>query len=529
MPEVDLEQDHVWERLPDEGDDAFKAFTVYRGLGEGRTVEKACRTASDSDPSPDTLAQWRQWAEEWAWEERAAKYAAHVDAASQSARKLAARWSSAREFYSGDEDRPRGFFARLFGRRRHRRGSASHAARKGKTLQVRPEPAPSPLKKWAQEREIQKHIKAQQAAALRSAKTVKKRSLAERWTLFVRRMKRESQEKQNRGFRGWVRRRITRLRLFALRRFGRFVLVFATVFFLFGMMTGVLGMRWRRQRFQTGIVITINGESIRRDTLQNRIEQYGGKPVVQQIVDETLRRQYAEAKKAYPTDAEVEARIKEDQKQPEFAKSIADAGLTLDQYRKVVRDEMAQVNIMAKGVTITDAEVQRYYKIHTDKRNPRARFYTPETVQVAVIGTRSKQAAEAALAELQQGTPWEEVARKHSLDTSAFQGGVLPPFGRGRTLCAQIPGMEAAIFGMEPGQRIGPVKFGEGWWLIQCREKFPEKTLPFEAVKHRARLWALLEKGVPVNGRRVASEYAAFQKKAKVQVFDPFFRSLMPR
>ncbi len=527
MSRVDLEVDRVWERLPDETDDAHKAFVAYRGLGADASVEKACRSASGEEPSPETLAQWQQWAEEWAWEERAAKFRASQEQASEEARRLAERWASAKEFYRTDEERPRGFLAGLFGKRRHRHSSSRPSGTKGKAVQVRPEAPPGALKKWAQEREVQKRFKAQQAAALRSAKSQKKRSLAERWTLFIRRTKREAKENRDKGFRGWVRRRITRLRLLARRRFGRFVLLFGTGVFLLGMMTGVLGMRWRRQRFQTGVVVTINGENLRRDEVQSRIEQYGGRPVMQQLLEETLRRQYAEAKKAYPKESEIEQRIKEDQRQPEFAKSIADAGMTLDQYRKVVRDEMAQVNIMAKGVTITDAEVRRYYKIHTDKRNPRARFYTPETVRVAVIGTRSKQAAEAALAELQQGTPWEEVARTHSLDTSAFQGGVLPPFGRGRTLCAQIPGMEAAIFGMEPGQRIGPVKFGEGWWLIQCREKFPERTLPFEAVKHRARLWALLEKGVPVNGRRVASEYAAFQKKAKVQVFDPYFRSLI--
>jgi len=42
-------------------------------------------------------------------------------------------------------------------------------------------------------------------------------------------------------------------------------------------------------------------------------------------------------------------------------------------------------------------------------------------------------------------------------------------------------------------------------------------------------MWAAMEKGVPKNGRRVASEYAAFQKRANVQVFDPYFRGLMAR
>lgn len=530
MPDIDLEQESVWEQLPEEADDAYRAFAVYRGLGAAATVEEACRKASGGDPAPDMLAQWQAWSVEWAWQGRAEKHRQWSQSAAEEARKLADRWSSAKEFYASDEERPAGFLSRLFGRRgRHHRSSHRSGAPSGKRIQVRPEGKPSAIKKWAQEREARRHFKAQEAAALRSAKSTKKRTLAERWTLWVRKRRDEAKRNRDKGIRGWFRRRFTRLRVYARRRFGRFVFAFAAVMFILGLATGVLGMRWRRQRFQTGVVLTINGDSIRRDTIQSKIEQYGGKPVMQDIIEQTLRRQFARAKGAYPKESEVDARVAEDQKQPDFAKSIAAAGLSLQDYRNIVRDELAQVNLMAKGVTITDKEVRRYYEIHSDKKNPRARFYTPETVQVAVIGTRSREAAEAALEDLRQGVVWEEVARKHSQDTSAYQGGVLPPFGRGRTLCAQIPGMEQAIFGMTPGQRIGPVKFGEGWWIIQCRDKQPERTMPFESVKHRARAWALLEKGVPINGRRVASEYAAFQKKAKVQVFDPFFRSLMPR
>ncbi|MBM3494876.1 MAG: hypothetical protein FJX72_11255 [Armatimonadetes bacterium] len=528
MPDIDLELDRVWERLPDEEEDAHKAYLAFRGLGPDATVEQACRTASGGDPSPEMLEQWRTWAADWAWAPRAAKYREAASAASRDARMLADRWSSAKEFYQSDEETRRGLFARLFRRDRRRHGAHRPTSR-GKTLQTRPKPRPSVVRKFMQDQEARRHFKAQEAAAIRSAKaTTKKRSLAERWTLMVRKFGDESKRKRDKGFRGWLRRRLRRVGVFARRRPGRFFLVFGTTFIVIGLVIGVVGMKWRRTRFQTAVVITINGENIYRNVMQFKIEGVGGPPVVREVLEQTMRRQFAKAKKVYPKESEVEARIKEDQKQPEFNKSIASAGLTLDQYTDVVRDELAQVNMMSKGVTVTDAEVQRYYKIHSDRRNPRARFFTPDTVQVAVIGTRSREAAQAALAELQEGVPWAEVARAHSQDTSAFQGGLLPPFGRGRTLCAQIPGMEAAIFGMSAGQRIGPLRFGDGWWLIQCREKAPERTLPFEAVKHRARAWALLEKGVPVNGRRIASEYAAFQKQAKVQVFDPYYRSLMP-
>ena len=215
MPEIDLELDRVWERLPDEDEEAYKAFVVYRGLGAEATVEQACRTAAGDDASAELIARWEAWAAEWAWAGRAEKHREWAAEASREARRLAERWSSAREFYaSGEEARP-GLLGRLFGRRRHHRRSSGARTAKGQTIQVRPEGRHGFFKKWAQEREARRHFKAQEAAALRAAKSQKKRSLAERWTLFVRRARDEAKKKQDKGFRGWLRRRMIRIRLYA--------------------------------------------------------------------------------------------------------------------------------------------------------------------------------------------------------------------------------------------------------------------------------------------------------------------------
>lgn len=370
------------------------------------------------------------------------------------------------------------------------------------------------------------HLQRQQRAAAKAGAPKKKQTLAERLHLMRQRRK-DTTQKQLKGWRAKLMHRTRRLRMMARRRPGRALLILAATFTLFGAFSGALIMRWRRIRMANAVVFTINQASVRRQDFQTRLEQAAGRTVMQGYLDQTLRRQFAEAKKATPTNAEVDARVAEDSKQPEFRQTLAAAGMDLDAYRQAVRDELSQVKLMSEGVTVTDQEVLDFYKRNIDKRNPSARFYTPETVQVAVIGTRSRETALAALEDLRQGVQWDDVARTHSVDVSAFSGGLLPPFGRGRTLAAQIPGMEQAIFGMQPGQRIGPAKFGEGWWIIQCRDKRPERTLPFEQVKHRARSWLLLEKGTARNGRRIASEYAAFQKKARVQVFDPLYRSMM--
>lgn len=517
MPKLDLELDSIWQRQPEEEDEAYRAFVAFRDMQPSGTAEQACRRTLGEGATDEAVSQWQQWAEDWAWEERVKRYRASSEIAAARARDLTERYARAREFYNKDaEEAPRGLAGKLgslFGRGRRSGGRGREGA----------------LKKWAREREARKHFAAQQAAALKGSRGGKKKSLAERWTLFVKRRESVAEEQKDKGWRGRLKRAKRLMRVFVSKHTARFVLLFGGLCFIVGALGGMLFLRWRRISFQNAIVFTVNDANIRRNEFQSRLENLGGKTVMQQLIETNLRRQFAKAKKAFPTEKEIDARLAEDQLDPNFAKSIAAAGMTVDQYRDAIRDELAQAKLMTTGVTVTDAEVRKYYQANVDKRNPRARFYIPETIQVAVIGTRSREAALAALDDLKQGVPWEEAARTHSLDVSAFSGGILPPFARGRTMSAMIPGMDATVFALDQGQRIGPVKYGEGWWIIQCRDKMPEKTLPFESVKVRARIWAEMEKGIPKNGRRVASEYAAFQKRAKVQIFDPFFRSLMAR
>lgn len=511
MPKIDLEQENVWNRQPDEEEEAFRAFCVYRDLGVDADVADACRRALGREPTEEELAQWEAWAEDWQWVERTRRYEASADAAAARARELAERWRRAREFY--DQAVEPTTTGKRAGKVRFRPfAQLQHAYRR-----------------WARERAERRYLAAQEAAARRSHRPKKKRTLAERWTLFLRSWRGTPSDEELKGFKGAIHRTKLRINNWYKARPGRFLLIFAVLIFLLGNLTGMLFLRWRRIRYQHAVVFTVNETNFRRNEFTARLEAAAARQVMQDMVGRELRRQFAKKKKAYPTEKEVDERLAEDEKQPNFAKTLAALNMTREQYRDAIRDEIAQANLVSEGVTVTDEEVRKFYERNVDKKNPQARFYVPETIMLAVIGTRTRQEAEAALADLRKGIPWEEVARTHSQDITAMQGGILPPVARGRTMAAMIPGMEATVFAMEPGQRIGPVKFGEGWWIIQCRDKAPEMLLTFDQVRLRARMWARMEKGIEKNGRRIANEFAEFERRARIQIFDPFFRGLMAR
>ncbi len=82
-----LEHDEeVWSALPNEPAPGFCAFTKFRDLGEGRTLEEAYRLCSARRQQADHATAARpNWdyvsfcilALEWAWEERAASFDRH--------------------------------------------------------------------------------------------------------------------------------------------------------------------------------------------------------------------------------------------------------------------------------------------------------------------------------------------------------------------------------------------------------------------------------------------------------------------
>jgi hypothetical protein len=80
------EQDHPWERLPEEAEKWFERFDHYRIQGPTRTLEAAWRSEAKSSKVKRPSSAWYKAAKRYRWHERAAAWDASQRATRQKAR-----------------------------------------------------------------------------------------------------------------------------------------------------------------------------------------------------------------------------------------------------------------------------------------------------------------------------------------------------------------------------------------------------------------------------------------------------------
>jgi parvulin-like peptidyl-prolyl isomerase len=293
-----------------------------------------------------------------------------------------------------------------------------------------------------------------------------------------------------------------------------------------GIVAGILIMRQRYQSRQ--IVAAVNGELITQDDLYNHLERMAGVTAVRNLVDEKLALQFAQKKGLMPTDAEVRARLEEEKKKPDFAENLKKSGRAEADFTRMLRMQMARAKVIQQGIEVTEEDARRFYQTNSNPKDPAARYYTPETIQLAVIVTKTQAAAERARQELNSGVAFPTVAKKYSVDDTRNEGGITGVIARGRTQAAQIPGFEARVFQLKIGQLIGPERIANLWWIIRCVDKKAARTIPYEQVKAECLEGAAVLKGAKAKGDKVQEEFAKFRKESKLQAFWPQYKTAMP-
>jgi peptidyl-prolyl cis-trans isomerase C len=257
------------------------------------------------------------------------------------------------------------------------------------------------------------------------------------------------------------------------------------------------------------VLARVNGEPVTRadfDRLLKSIEAGNGpipaaqrdevlRGALDQLVTYTVMTQEAKARKIEVTDAEVEGRVKQMQSQfpsdAEFKKALAARSLSVDQLRADARTNMMISKMLdaevAGAAAATEAEAREFYDKNPDKftqgESARASHILIKVEPNAddAVKKQAREKIDGILKRVHAGEDFAALAREHSQDGSAPQGGDLGVFQRGQ----MVPAFDQAVFALEPGQVSGVVTTQFGHHVIKLAEKRGASTVPYEQVSPR--------------------------------------------
>jgi peptidyl-prolyl cis-trans isomerase C len=287
------------------------------------------------------------------------------------------------------------------------------------------------------------------------------------------------------------------------------------------------------------VLARVNGEAVNKvdfDRLIKNMEVSANQPVPAERRDEIYRKaldelvtytvlsQETRARKVTVTDEEVENNIKQMRSQvpneQAFKKALAARGMTMEKLKADTRIDISINKMMeaelATQPTPTDAEVRDFYDKNPDK------FKQEEAVRASHILFRVEESADAAtkkktmdqaqsvLKEARAGADFAELAKKHSADGSAQQGGDLNFFTKGQ----MVPAFDQVAFALKPGQISDIVTTQFGYHIIKVTERRVASTVPFEQVSERIKEYLTEQQ----KQKKAQAFIQSLKQKAKIEV-----------
>jgi peptidyl-prolyl cis-trans isomerase C len=144
---------------------------------------------------------------------------------------------------------------------------------------------------------------------------------------------------------------------------------------------------------------------------------------------------------------------------------------------------------VAAAPAATDEEVRDFYAKNPD------RFQREESVRAShilitadekaddALKRKARAEIEAILKRAKKGEDFAALAKAHSQDGSAAQGGDLNYFSRGQ----MAPPFEQAAFGLQPGQFSDVVTTQYGYHIIKVTDRQAASVVPLEQVSERVK------------------------------------------
>lgn len=283
-------------------------------------------------------------------------------------------------------------------------------------------------------------------------------------------------------------------------------------------------------------VAVVNGEEIKGAEYYRRMEFLPGVGrrvgnsiaeatpgflTIDTLINERLLFQLAKEKGISVNDAEVQSELQKRQAEnPTLLQNWLANGRTQEELLYLLRVEIVQFKLQTNGITITDQEVEKFYK-----DNP-TRFTTLKSVQVRVIAVDTEELKKTVDDALAAGQKFPDVAQQHSIDLSKAQGGSI-----GKPVLSLLPTpVQNAIGAVKIGQVTPWVQSESVWVKFLLEDVFPERLLPLtDSLKAQIRRQLMIDKGQVRND--LQKQMSDMRRRATIDIKEkPFadtYRKLM--
>lgn len=254
------------------------------------------------------------------------------------------------------------------------------------------------------------------------------------------------------------------------------------------------------------VLARVNGEPVRKTDFDRLVRnmEVGSGPIPAERRDEVLRSaldnlitytvmtQEARAQNVTVSEGEIDERIKQMRgtaSDADFKKALEARNMSGEQLRTDARVQLTIEKMMEAQVanvgTATDTEARGFYDKNPEK------FKQGEAVRASHILLRveadapdkvRKQARgriDALLKRARGGEDFAALAKQHSQDGSAREGGDLGYFERGQ----MVPPFSQAAFSLKPGEISDVVTTQFGYHIVKVIDKKSAATVPYEQVK----------------------------------------------
>lgn len=228
---------------------------------------------------------------------------------------------------------------------------------------------------------------------------------------------------------------------------------------------------------------------------ERRVEE-AQKRLLEDLIDRRLMYQVAKREGMLPSTAEIQGAIEELKRNnnvtddAQFRALLRAEGLTLEQVRRTVGERLALGRLLARQVRATiilqEEELTQHYQANQDKYRRQAEAHIRHILIAVPPGGNEAAArarAEEALARIQAGADFTQVARQYSDSPTRDRGGDLGAVHRGE-LAAEI---EAAAFSLPEGAVSEIIRTSAGWNIIRVEQLRMDSVAPYAEVREAIR------------------------------------------